>query len=53
MYLVFHEGNFVHKTLDLQVIPVAEWAEEGFESIIIVRAQKKPSVHTSSERHIF
>jgi hypothetical protein len=52
MYLVLHEGNFVHKTLDLQVTPVAEWAEEGFESIIIVRAQKKPSVHTSSDRLI-
>jgi hypothetical protein len=53
MYLVLNEGNFVQKTLDLQIIPVVEWAEEGFESIIVVRAQKRPSVYTSNKRLIF
>jgi hypothetical protein len=49
---VLHEGNFVQRTLDLQVIPVSEWAAEGFDSVIIVRAQKKPPIHTSNERRI-
>jgi hypothetical protein len=41
MYAVFKAGHFVQETLDLRVVPVAEWAAEGFESILVVRAQKK------------
>jgi hypothetical protein len=53
MYAILSEGHFVQKTLDLHVIPVTEWAEEGFEGIIVARAQKKPSVHTSHDSLTF
>jgi hypothetical protein len=41
MYAILSEGYFEQKTLDLRVVPVAEWAEEGFESILAVRAKKQ------------
>lgn len=44
MYAVLSAGHFIQKTLDLRVVPVSEWAEEGFESILVVRAQKEDRV---------
>ena len=43
MYAALRDGRFVPETLDLRVVPVAEWAAEGFERIIIARAHKQPA----------
>jgi hypothetical protein len=53
MYAVLSDGPFVQKTLDLHVIPVSEWAEEGFESIMVVRAQRQPSIQTPKRANLF
>jgi hypothetical protein len=47
---VLRDENFDEATLDLRVVPVTEWAADGFERIIIARAQKKPAAHTERWR---
>jgi hypothetical protein len=40
MYAILSEGNFCKKTLDMRVMDISGWEEEGFESIMLVKAQK-------------
>lgn len=38
---LFEKGSFLHKTIDIQVIPIPEYAEEeGFDSVIMAKAMK-------------
>lgn len=40
MYAILSEGHFCKKTLDIRIIDTPGWEEEGFDSIILVKAQK-------------
>jgi hypothetical protein len=45
MYTILSEEQFCKKTLDIRVINISGWEEEGFDSIILVKAQKSVSTN--------
>ena len=40
MYTILSEAHFRKKTLDIRVINISGWEEQGFDSIILAKAQK-------------
>jgi NNMT/PNMT/TEMT family len=43
MYAILSEGQFCKKTFDIHTIHISGWEEEGFDSIMLIKAQKTTS----------